>query len=110
MALGRKREQVWDGKERRAPATVLVVNDDPGACELLVRMIATAGYRTAGALSETEATSTIARHAARRSGSLRFGHRRNDRSSPTTCDRSRCFRYRSMRKLHSDRRRRGRRF
>ena len=37
--LRRRKDDVWDGTERRAPAVVLVVNDDPDACEMLVRMI-----------------------------------------------------------------------
>jgi DNA-binding response OmpR family regulator len=60
MALGRKRDVVWDGTERRSPATVLVVNDDPSACELIARMIATAHYRTVTATNENEATATMA--------------------------------------------------
>ena len=61
MALGRKRQEVWDGTtERRSPETVLVVNDEPDACELLVRMIATSGYRTLGATSESDATALMA--------------------------------------------------
>jgi DNA-binding response OmpR family regulator len=59
MVRGRRRHDSWDGQERRAPATVLIVNDDPAACELLVRMVATAGYRTIGATTESEATATI---------------------------------------------------
>lgn len=55
MVLGRKREVAWDGSERRSPPVVLLVNDDPDACELLVRMVATAGYRTVGATSDDEA-------------------------------------------------------
>ena len=57
--LGRKREE-WDGLERRAPALVLVVNDDPAACEMLVRMVSIRGYRAIGATSPGEATGRIA--------------------------------------------------
>jgi DNA-binding response OmpR family regulator len=58
---GRKRgDDGWSGKERRAPAVVLVVNDDPDACELLVRMVGTAGHRGIGATTDTEARSQIA--------------------------------------------------
>jgi two-component system OmpR family response regulator len=60
LALGRRGKDVWDGKERRAPSMVLVVNDDPNACELLARMIETADYRTATATTETEATAAVA--------------------------------------------------
>ena len=57
MARDRKRGD--DGKERRAPAVVLVVNDDPDACELLVRMVGTADYRAIGATTDTEARAQI---------------------------------------------------
>ncbi len=56
MALGRKRDDRWDGSERRAPALVLIVNDEPAACEMLVRMVSTKGYRAIGATSPGEAT------------------------------------------------------
>jgi DNA-binding response OmpR family regulator len=54
--LRRRREDVWDGTERRAPAVVLVVNDDPDACEMLVRMIDAKGFRAVGANSPDDAT------------------------------------------------------
>ena len=60
MVLGRKRDAIWDGTERRDAAAVLVVNDDTRACELLVRMVATAGYRTLGATTDSEARARIA--------------------------------------------------
>jgi DNA-binding response OmpR family regulator len=59
MPLGRKRD-VWDGRDRRAPAVVLVVNEEPAACELLARMIATAEYRTVTATTEAEARAKMA--------------------------------------------------
>ena len=59
MVLGRKRD-AWDGKERREQAMVLVVNDEPAACELLARMIATLDYRTVTATTEAAATAAIA--------------------------------------------------
>ena len=59
MPLGRKHADGWDGTDRRAPSMVLVVNDDPAACELLARMIATVGYRTTRATTEADATATI---------------------------------------------------
>jgi DNA-binding response OmpR family regulator len=60
MARGRKRgHDGWSGKERRAPATVLVVNDDADACELLVRMVGTAGYRAIGATTDSDARRQI---------------------------------------------------
>jgi DNA-binding response OmpR family regulator len=52
MALG-KRDK-WDGVERRAPARVLVVNDDPDAGELLVRVLANAGYRSSATTGERD--------------------------------------------------------
>lgn len=60
MALGRRKDEAWNGKERRVAATVLIVNDDPGACEMLVRMISAKGYRAIGATSSDEATGRIA--------------------------------------------------
>ena len=60
MVLGRRKEDGWNGKERRAPPMVLVVNDDPAACEMISRMVATKGYRTAGATSANEATACVA--------------------------------------------------
>ncbi len=54
--LRRRKEEVWDGVERRAPAVVLVVNDDPDACEMLVRMIEARGFRAIGATSPDDAT------------------------------------------------------
>ena len=58
--LGRRKDERWDGTERRAAPTVLVVNDDPAACEMLERMIDVRGYRAVGATSSDEATSRIA--------------------------------------------------
>ena len=60
MVLGRRREEQWDGSERRSSATVLIVNDDPAACEMLVRMVGTKGYTSIGATSPNEATGRIA--------------------------------------------------
>jgi DNA-binding response OmpR family regulator len=60
MVLGRKKDEGWDGKERRAPAMVLIVNDDPAACEMLVRMVGAKGYRALGATTVDEATGRIA--------------------------------------------------
>ncbi len=58
--LGRRKDERWDGTERRAAPTVLVVNDDPAACEMLERMIDVRGYRAVGATSPDEAASRIA--------------------------------------------------
>jgi two-component system, OmpR family, response regulator len=60
MVLGRRKDEHWNGIERRAAAKVLVVNDDPAACEMLVRMIGTKGFNAFGATSPDEATSRIA--------------------------------------------------
>ena len=59
MVLGRRKDGEYHGRERRAAATVLVVNDDPAACEMLVRMVASKGYRAIGATSTDEATGRI---------------------------------------------------
>lgn len=59
MVLRRNRNEEWDGSERRQPASVLVVNDERDACELLVRFLALAGFRTSGARSDSEAMSLI---------------------------------------------------
>jgi DNA-binding response OmpR family regulator len=51
----RRKQEVWDGSERRAPSKVLVVADDPGACELLVRILNRAGFRAEGVHTSDEA-------------------------------------------------------
>jgi DNA-binding response OmpR family regulator len=58
--LGRKRDPEWDGSERRAPSLVLIVNDDPAACEMLERMVTAKGFRAIGATSVDEATGRVA--------------------------------------------------
>ena len=55
MVLGRRRDDSWDGIDRRASAVVLVINDRPDACEMLVRMLASRGFRAVGARSDDEA-------------------------------------------------------
>jgi len=60
MVLGWRKGDTWNGKERRAPAMVLIVNDDPDACEMLVRMVASKGYRAIGATTGDEAAGRIA--------------------------------------------------
>jgi DNA-binding response OmpR family regulator len=55
MVLGRRKDETWNGKERRAPAVVLIVNDDPDACEMVVRFVGAKGYRAIGAGSLEEA-------------------------------------------------------
>jgi DNA-binding response OmpR family regulator len=59
MVLGRRKHDTWSGSDRRALALVLIVNDDPDACEMLVRMVASKGYRSVGATNGDEATSRI---------------------------------------------------
>ena len=59
MVLRRHKTDQWDGTERRQPASVLIVNDERDACDLLVRFLSLAGFRTAGACSELEAMSAI---------------------------------------------------
>jgi DNA-binding response OmpR family regulator len=59
MVLGRKRNDSWNGQERRAPAMVLIVNSDPDACEMLVRMVGSKGHRAIGATTGDEATRRI---------------------------------------------------
>lgn len=59
MVLRRNRPDVWDGRERRRPATVLVVNDDRDACEMVVRFLGHAGFRATGAHSDLEAMAAI---------------------------------------------------
>lgn len=59
MGLRRSRDDRWDGAERRATPTVLVVNDEPDACEVLVRLLRPSGFRTVGADSTTAAMSAI---------------------------------------------------
>ncbi len=59
MVLRRHRNDHWDGTERRQPASVLIVNDERDACELLVRFLALAGFRTSGATSDLEAITIL---------------------------------------------------
>ncbi len=57
--LGRHKHDAWDGVDRRRSSSVLIVNDDRDACELLVRLVGHSGFRTSGAHSDLEATSLI---------------------------------------------------
>lgn len=59
MGLRRSRDDRWDGVERRATPTVLVVNDEPDAREVLVRLLRPQGFRTVGAESPDAAMSAI---------------------------------------------------
>ena len=60
--LGRRKEKEkrWDGVDRRGVATVLIVNDDPAACEMLVRLVGTEGLQNDGAPSIREAIGRMA--------------------------------------------------
>lgn len=60
MVLRRRKDDTWNGSDRRAPAVVLIVNDDPDACEMLVRMVGSKGYRAIGATSGDEANARVA--------------------------------------------------
>lgn len=57
--LRRHKQEEWDGRERRRASTVLVVNDDRDACELVVRFLGHAGFDTIGAHSDLEAMTAI---------------------------------------------------
>jgi DNA-binding response OmpR family regulator len=57
--LGRRKHDTWDGTERRSAATVLIVNDEPDACEMLVRMVGARGFRALGATSPEDATGRL---------------------------------------------------
>jgi CheY-like chemotaxis protein len=58
--LRRRKDDTWDGKERRGPAVVLIVHDAADACEMLVRMVGSRGFRAVGATTADEATSRLA--------------------------------------------------
>lgn len=65
MALLRRNHDIWDGQERRQPASILIVNDEPDARELLVRFLGLAGFPTDGAGSDTEAMFRMVQHVPR---------------------------------------------
>ena len=56
--LRRKRHDTRDVADG-GPARVLVVNDDEGACELLVRLLSADGYHVDRALSAGQATASL---------------------------------------------------
>jgi DNA-binding response OmpR family regulator len=62
MALRRKKDDGWDGTERRRPPSVLVANDDPAACELLVRFLGQAGFYADGAANDIQVMSRMVGH------------------------------------------------
>jgi DNA-binding response OmpR family regulator len=59
--MGRRRHKgdSWDGRDRRRPPSVLIVNDDRDACEMVVRFLGHAGFATVGAHSDLEAMAAI---------------------------------------------------
>jgi CheY-like chemotaxis protein len=56
MAFGRSKKSEWDGTERRAPAAVLVVDDDEHSAKLLSNVLARRGGFRSEAASDTQAT------------------------------------------------------
>ena len=59
MAFGRRKHDEWDGRERRQPSQVLVVNDDHESAELLVRLLDHAGYRATAAYDDVDAMGKV---------------------------------------------------
>ncbi|HUS62584.1 MAG TPA: response regulator [Acidimicrobiales bacterium] len=51
----RNKAEGWDGADRRDPASVLVVNEDAAARELLVRFLGQAGFTVSGASGDKDA-------------------------------------------------------
>ena len=62
MVFRRGKDDTWDGGERRRPPSVLVVNDEPDACEMLVRFLGQAGFLTDGAHSDRDAMYKATQH------------------------------------------------
>ena len=62
MARRRRSNEEWDGTERRRQPTVLIVNDDPDACEMLVRFVGHHGFHTVGAHNDTETMTAAFEH------------------------------------------------
>ncbi len=61
--LGRRKEKddnEWNGVDRRGMAKVLVVNDDPAACEMLARLVSAKGFDATGAPASGEAIARMA--------------------------------------------------
>jgi len=61
MVLRARQAQAGDdgSSAHRAERTILVVADDPDACEVLVRLLVHAGFRADGALDVAEAMSVL---------------------------------------------------
>lgn len=57
--LRRHKQEAWDGRERRRASTVLVVNDERDACELVSRFLGHAGFETVSAHSDLEALTAL---------------------------------------------------
>ncbi len=58
----RRKDDSWDGTERRRPPSVLIVNDEDGARELLVRFLGQAGFYTDGATGDSTAMFQMSQH------------------------------------------------
>jgi DNA-binding response OmpR family regulator len=50
-----KKKKPWDGSERRDASKVLVVNDDAGGCELIVRILNSASFDAEGVNTQQSA-------------------------------------------------------
>ncbi|MGQ0831097.1 MAG: response regulator [Microthrixaceae bacterium] len=57
--MGSRKDESWNGTERRQPPTVLIVNDEHDARELLVRFLRQAGFSVEGAERDTAAMSLM---------------------------------------------------
>ena len=55
----KKKQEEWDGVDRRKRPGILLVNDDPDVCEMLVRFLGLAGFDAFGARSDLEAMALI---------------------------------------------------
>jgi DNA-binding response OmpR family regulator len=58
----RRKTDIWNGKERRSPASILVVNEEADACELLARFLGEAGYETVSAGTDADAMYQMIHH------------------------------------------------
>jgi DNA-binding response OmpR family regulator len=58
----RRKDDSWDGTERRRPPSVLIVNDEDGARELLVRFLGQAGFYVDGASGDSTAMFQMSQH------------------------------------------------
>jgi DNA-binding response OmpR family regulator len=60
--LRRRHGEDWDGTERRDPPTVLVVNDEPDQCELLVRFLEQDEFDAVGLHSDIDLMAQLGAH------------------------------------------------